>query len=137
MNRERALKYTFSLVLIVLLLAGCGGVAATDIAVCDAYQYLADVWPSNSEEVSAVSSTNELWGSITEAGEALVSASKAADTEELSEAGQRAGEAAAGFAGRNANLVNQGFVPFFTEALVDGSDLGLLCESIGKPITLP
>jgi CRISPR/Cas system-associated exonuclease Cas4 (RecB family) len=137
MNGERALQYTFNLALIVLLLAGCGGAAASDIAVCDTYQHLVDVWPSNSEEVKAASSADEIWGAITDAGEALVTASEAADTAELREAGQQVGEAAAGFADSNANLVKQGFVPFFAEDLVDGSDLGLLCESIGRPITLP
>jgi hypothetical protein len=137
MNGEIALKYTFGLVLIVLLLAGCGGAAASDVAVCDAYQQLVDVWPSNSEEVDAAGSRDEIWGAITDAGEALVTASEAADTAELGRAGQRVGEAAAGFVDRNASIVEQGFVPFFTEDLVAGSELSQLCEEIGEPITLP
>ena len=137
MKGERVLQYTCSLVLIVLLLAGCGGVAASDVAVCKAYQDLVDVWPSTSEEVKAASSADEIWGSITDAGEALVTAGKAASTVELREAGQHVGQVAVDFPEKNAKVVKQGFVPFFSEELVDGSELGLLCKGIEMPITLP
>jgi len=147
MNGKRALKYTFGLVLIVLLLGACQSAATTeeapaddepaavasDVAVCDAYQQLVEVWPSNSEEVDAVDSPDNLWRAITDAGEALVTASEAADTAELGQAGQRVGEMAAGFVDRNPSIVEQGFVPFYNQ----DPELSQLCEGIGEPITLP
>ena len=145
MNCKRALKYTFGLVLIVLLLGACQSAATTeeapavdapaasvsDVAVCDAYQQLVDVWPSNSEEVDAVDSADNLWRAITDAGDALVTASEAADTAELGQAGQRLGEMAAGFVVRNPSIVEQGFVPFYNK----DPELSQLCEGIGEPIT--
>ena len=167
MNGKRALKYTFGLVLIVLLLGACQSAATTeeapavdepavdapavdapavdapavdapaaaasDVPVCDAYQQLVDVWPSNSEEVDAVDSADNLWRAITDAGEALVTASEAADTAELGQAGQRVGEMAAGFVDLNPSIVEQGFVPFWKQ----DPELSQLCEGIGEPITLP
>lgn len=82
-------------------------------------------------------SVEEFCEVLAEAGETLVAVSKDANTPELEEAGQRVGEAAASFADRNASLVEQGFVPFFEESLVGGSELRLLCEEIGRPVTLP
>ena len=140
MNSKRALHYTLSLVLFVLILAGCGGSSGpseSDCAVCDAYQHLVDVWPSNSEEVDAAGSADEIYEAITDAGEALVLASEAADTTELREEGRLVGEWAASFADRNASLVEQGAVVFFFEDLVGGGELSQLCEEIGEPITLP
>jgi hypothetical protein len=134
MNGSRALQYTLGLALMALLLAGCGGSSSPDAAVCEAYQRLVDVWPSNSEEVAAYDSPDELWGAITDAGEALVKASEAAETAELGQAGERVGEWAATYTDTARSIVEKGFVPLFTEDSLM-RELSQLCEEIGEPIT--
>lgn len=138
MNGRRVLRYASVLMLVVLVLAGCGGASSSDVAVCDAYQDLVDAWPASAEEVDEASSAEEIWGPIEDAGEGLVEASEAADTPELAEAGRRVGEAAAGYySDTESTAIAQGFIPFFTEDLIGGSELSALCEEIGRPITLP
>lgn len=137
MNKKSAVIFIYLLALMTLTLAGCGGTSAADKAVCDAYQHLVDAWPATSEEVKAASSVDEIYGNITDAGKALIAASEKADSPELAEAGKGVGENAAGFAEKNANLIKSGFVPFFSESLIDGSELSSLCEGIDIPIKLP
>ena len=137
MNGKRSLQFIPVILLIALLLTGCGGTSAADIAVCDAYQQLVDAWPANSAEVDAAGSSDEVWEAITDAGDALITVSKAAEGPELGQAGQRVGETVSNFINSNSNIIAQGFVPFFNENFVGGSELGQLCEEIGEPITLP
>ena len=87
MKSRRTLQLTFSVVLVGLMLAGCGGPSESDLAVCDAYQHLVDVWPANSEQVQAASSAQEIWNTVTDAGEALKTISETANSNELKEAG--------------------------------------------------
>jgi len=125
-------------VLIVLvILSGCGGVSANDKAVCEAYQALVDVWPADSADVEAADSPDEVWEAVTSAGLVLIAASEAAETAELGAAGKLTGEAAASFTDRNKSLVERGFIPFFNEEIIAGSGLSQLCEQIGTPVTLP
>jgi hypothetical protein len=137
MNNKSVLISILYIALIALLLAGCGGTSAADKAVCDAYQQLVDAWPATSEEVKAATSVDEIYGKIADAGKALIAASEKADTPDLAAAGKRVGENAAGFAEKNANLIKSGFVPFFAENLIDGSELSQLCQGIESPIKLP
>jgi hypothetical protein len=136
MQSSRGTLLFLVMVLILASLPGCSQVAPADAAVCQAYQHLIDVWPSTSEEIKAASSLDEIWVPITEAGQALITASKAAHTDKLGELGQAVGEVAAGFTDRNAKTVNQGFVPFFTETLLGGKELSGMCEQMGQPVTL-
>jgi hypothetical protein len=137
MSSSRPVQYTLGLILVFSLLAGCGGVAQSDITVCENYQKLVDVWPSNAEDVETAGPATEIWENITDAGEALILASESAATAELGEVGQRVGEAAVSFPEINESLVKQGFIPFFKETFVSGSELSLMCKEIDSTITLP
>jgi len=116
------LQQTLGLTLILLLLTGCGGapvtptpeiVSASDVAVCDAYQQLVDAWPTETSEIPAGVSADELWEAITNAVETLVTASEAADTAELGEAGQQLGEIVARDVDfMSAPVIELGFIPF-------------------------
>jgi len=138
MKNRRTLQLTFSVVLVGLMLAGCGGPSESDLAVCDAYQNLIDAWPANSEQVKAADSAQEIWNAVTDAGEALITTSELADTVELKEAGQQAGEMAVRFFSDNSSkIINQGFIPFFSETFVGGGELRQLCKEVGNPVTVP
>jgi hypothetical protein len=138
MNKRRTLQFAFCVGLVGLLLTGCGGPSEFDLAVCDAYQNLIDAWPANSEEVQAANSAEEIWNAVTDAGEALVTASELAESGELKEAGRQAGEKAVRFFTDNSSkIINQGFIPFFSESFVGGGELSRLCEEIGNPVTVP
>ena len=138
MKDRITLQFVFMVALVGFLLTGCGGPSESDLAVCDAYQQLVDVWPVNSEEVQAVSSAQEIWDAVTDAGEALMTTSKMAESDKLKEAGKKAGELAVRFFTENSSkIINQGFIPFFNESFVEGSELSRLCEEIGNPVVMP
>jgi hypothetical protein len=142
MNNRKLNQCIFVLFLAGLLLTGCAGGIANkpnkDIAVCDAYQQLIDVWP-NPNNRQEKSSADKIWGAITDAGNALVSASKDADTTDFRETGQMVGEKAVDFRKNNfsSDQIAMGFIPYFDEQLIYGEKLSSLCKSIGRPVTIP
>ena len=87
MKDRITLQFVFMVALVGFLLTGCGGTSESDLAVCDAYQHLVDVWPANSEQVQAASSAQEIWNAVTDTGEALKTTSETANSNELKEAG--------------------------------------------------
>jgi hypothetical protein len=129
--------FTQVLIAILIVLTGCGGTSGKDKAVCNTYQTLVDTWPADSETVQSAESAEAVFDKITAMGESLITVSESAKTTELGEAGISVGEAASTFAEKNAKLIKQGFVPFFSESLIGGKRLSQLCEEIGVPIEIP
>ena len=130
-------RILFAGLVVLMLLAGCGGASKNDLAVCDAYQALVDSWPADSDAVTAAGSGAEIRAAVEEAGEALVTASQSAKNPELAEVGEIVGGNAAKFFELNADMVESGFIPFFAEYLIGGEELSQLCADIGRPISLP
>ncbi|MBN1148973.1 MAG: hypothetical protein JXA78_17070 [Anaerolineales bacterium] len=108
-----------------------------DLAVCDAYQHLVDVWPADTEAVQAEGSAQEIYQAIEDAGAAVVAASQSADNPELARVGEAVGEAAVAFIQMDESARQIGFVPFFEESQIEGEALSQLCAEIGRSISLP
>ncbi len=135
---KRFVLFVVLLALVLATLVGCGGGASkNDLAVCDAYQQLVDSWPADSAQVHAAGSADEIFDAIADTGQALVAASQLADDPELADAAETVGENAVKFVEGNANLRERGFIPFFAEHLIGGSELSQICTEIGRPISLP
>lgn len=112
-------------------------VSENDLAVCDAYQHLVDVWPADTEAVQAEGSAQEIYQAIEDAGAAVVAASQSADNPELARVGEAVGEAAVAFIQMDESARQIGFVPFFEESQIEGEALSQLCAEIGRSISLP
>ena len=124
---------------LALVCAGCGSgdsASDADIAVCDAYQGLADAWPSTSEEVLGA---DDIWGSIETAAEGLIAAAETAGDTEIGAIGLAVGTNAFGYYDRQSadSSVRQGFVPFFTERFLGAEGLASLCNEIGATVVVP
>jgi hypothetical protein len=112
-------------------------VSGSDLAVCDAYQHLVDVWPADSEAVQAAKSAQEIYEAIEDAGAELVITSQSADDPELARLGEAVGEAAVEHIQMDESARQIGFVPFFEESYIGGEVLSQLCAEMGRPISLP
>ncbi len=112
-------------------------VSENDLAVCDAYQHLVDVWPADSEAVQAAGSAQEIYQAIEDAGVALATASQSADNPELARVGEGVGEAAVESIQMDETAQQIGFVPFFEESHIEGEALSQLCAEMGRPVSLP
>jgi len=137
MHTQRTSMCLTAAALAAVLLAACGG-AGSDAAVCEAYQNLADTWPSNSEEVQAAGSATEIWDAVSDTGAALIAAAESAGREDLREAGLQVGDWAANYYENNKDYaVGDGFIPFFNESQTPGgSVISSICAEIGSPVTL-
>ncbi|MGD8604326.1 MAG: hypothetical protein PVF49_07125 [Anaerolineales bacterium] len=130
-------KYLILCLLMAALLTACGGSSEADLAVCDAYQVLADTWPSNPDEVTEDDTAIEIWSAVSSAATALTEAAENADNEELREAALEVGDwADSYFEDNQDSAIGQGFIPFFMESLTPGGDIiAAQCEELGSPIT--
>lgn len=135
---KRSALFPVLIALMLVALVGCsGGASENDLAVCAAYERLVQSWPADSAQVQASESADEIYDAIAAAGQALVDASRSADNPALATVAEVIGESAVRFVESNANLRAQGFVPFFEESLIGGSELSQICAEIGRPISLP
>ena len=108
-----------------------------DLAVCDAYQHLVDVWPADSEAVRSAGSAQEIYQAVEDAGVALSTAGLSADDPELGQVGERVGNAAVQAIQYSDELREIGWIDFFDESLIGGEALSQLCLEMGRPDSLP
>lgn len=129
-------KLSLLFLLTTVLLTACGGPSQADLAVCDAYQALVDVWPSNSDEVSAADTAIDIWSRVAAAGVDLAAAAESAGIDELRQAAMEVGDwADSYFEDNQDNAIGQGFIPFFNESQTPGGEtISAQCEELGSPI---
>jgi hypothetical protein len=147
-KEKKLLRQVMGLVLVSAFIPACGlsrsaptstpeTVSGNDLAVCDAYQHLVDVWPADSEAVQAAKSAQEIYEAIEDAGAELTITSQSADDPELARLGEAVGEAAVEQIQMDESARRIGFVPFFDESMIGGEALSQLCADMGRPISLP
>jgi len=134
-------KIFFALVSILtgLVLASCNGGSGKNQAVCEAYQSIADLWPSNSAEFENFSGDlGDFWREIQADGATLESAAAQASDGQLSKSGVEVGSFVAGYYDRNKDSsIGQGFVPYFGHNIVGGQELSDRCAELGFEISMP
>ena len=108
-----------------------------DYAVCDAYQKLIDVWPTEKTWDKGESrSAQTIYADIENAAQDLEEAGSAADNTELGRLAERVGVKAYDFIQLDEGTREIGFIPYFEESLIGGEALNNLCSEIGREIEL-